>query len=490
MASRCKLFEEKIETMAREKMEIKDVGGGKASKYIDRVGAATTVVCGLAFGITIAIGCPIFGAASFAGACVAGACVVAKDAVEKLKREKIERVLTEAESANVSSYLNLIIVDVAKELSRIFEFQLFELKDNKQVEILAKCAVKLMLNLNENDKFDRNTLISNVLQDGKIKNKKLLTRKGTEWSAPDVFRKPGLRKEIWGKDGAEFRYFIKSSGDSKNKKDACDTITYDYRGQFLEIKKYDNPKKEDGNVREEACERDDLCKNFCKECFPNDETRTSRLFFVESKIDSKYTEPQVERYRYDAMHILIQCPEILVDFSQLSTSPKPSLANFLKTKLRLSDDLLVRPVYRPHSPGKVPNLQKSDLTGSDFSHSDFTDSCLENCDFTKCVMLFAELDGAKMSGSTFCETFISHSKLREVKADHCEWTNMSLLYSRVERARLDSVVPSIGGNSFDGTNISDAITGLKPDKNCNESKYKYNMSFYTVRCTNAINAHN
>ena len=465
MASRCKLFEEKIVTAAREKMEIKDIGGGKASKYIDRGGAATTVVCGLACGVTIALGFATFGAASFAGACVAGACVVAKKVGERLKQEKVESVLTKAESADVSSYLNLIILDVAKELSRIFEFQLFELRDDKEIEVLAKCAVKLMLNLKKEDTFDRNTLIRKVLQDGKITEQKIYTRKGIKWSAPDVFRKPGLRKETWGKNGAQFKYFVK---ESKNKKDSCDTITYGYRGQFLEMKEYGDQHKEDENVREEARERDEICK----ECFGNcnDETCTSPVFFIESNIDSEYIVTQDEAYRYDALHILIQCPEILVSFSQ--QSEKVSLAEFLKEKLQLPQNLRVHPVYRPHSPTKVSNLENSDLTGSDFSHSDFSGACLKSCNFTKCIMLFAELDGANMCGSKFRETFIGHSKLRGVKADCCEWTNMSLLHSRVNGACLDSVVPSIGGNDFTGTNISDATTGQKPDINCNEGKCK------------------
>ena len=442
-------------------MEIKDIGGGKASKYIDRGGAATTVVCGLACGVTIALGFATFGAASFAGACVAGACVVAKKVGERLKQEKVESVLTKAESADVSSYLNLVILDVAKELSRIFEFQLFELREDKEIEVLAKCAVKLMLNLKKEDTFDRNTLIRKVLQDGKIAEQKIHTRKGIKWSAPDVFRKPGLRKETWGKNGAQFKYFVK---ESKNKKDACDTITYGYRGQFLEMKEYGDQHKEDENVREEAPERDDFCN-----C--NNKTGTSPVFFVESNIDSEYTVTQDEAYRYDALHILIQCPQILVSFSQ--QSEKVSLAEFLKEKLRLPQNLCVHPVYRPHSPTKVSNLENSDLTGSDFSHSDFSGACLKSCNFTKCIVLFAELDGANMCGSKFRQTFIAHSKLRGVQADCCEWTNMSLLHSRVNGACLDSVVPSIGGNDFTGTNISDATTGQKPDINCNEGKCKY-----------------
>ena len=472
MLERCQLFEKKIETEAQKKLEIKDFGGGKISKYIDRSASGATVVCGLACGITVALGFVTFGAASLAGACVAGVTLVAKVTVEEIKKNKIEKVLTAAEKAKVSSCLNFIMKDVAKELARIFESQLYELKDS-DIGILAKCAVDTMLDPNKNDKkFDRNTLIRKVLQDGKISEKKLHTRKGKKWSAAGVFRKPGVRRVVWEKDVAEIKYFVKSSEDIKNKKDACDTSTYGYRGQFLEMKECANQKKENENVTEEAHEQDDLREDFCKECFPNHGNCTGLRYFVESDIDSKYSEPQDEPYRYDAMHILIQCPQILISFSQLKTSPKPSLADFLKTKLALPENLLVHPVYRPHSPVKVSDVPNSDFTRSDFSYSDFRDSCLEKCNFTNCVMLFAELDGAKMSGSKFCQTFIGHSKLREVKADHCEWTKMSLLHSRVDRARLDSVKASICGNCLDGTNICDAITVLEKEVNCNESKYK------------------
>ena len=467
MMSRCKLFEDKIETAVREKLQIKrtfaeNSGGGNASSIIDVAGPTATVFISLAGGITLAIGVVTFGAASFAGACVVGVTLVAKLVDKKIKQNRAKEVLTATEKENVSLYLDCIVKDVAKELSRIFDFQLFELENDKQVEILAKCAAGLMLDLNKNDTFDRNTLIKKVLQDGKISEEKLRTRKGKKWSAPDVFRKPGLRRVIFEKDVAEIKYFVKSAEGSKNKKDACDTCTYGYRGQFLEMKKFPNL-----NVKEEADKRDDLREDFCKKCFSNDENCTSRSYFVQSDIDSKYTERQLETHRDDVMHIWIECPQILVSFSQLSTSPKPSLADFLKKKLRLSENHHVYPVYRPHSPEKVLNLQNSDLTGSDFSHSDFSNSCLENCDFSKCVILFAELAGAKMSHSKFCQTLISHSNLKAVQADPCISVGLSLISCHVEGARLDR---NIGGNCFHETNLSDAIIG-KREVNSNESKY-------------------
>ena len=477
MANHCKLFEEKFETAVRDKLKIKEAftenpGGGKASKVMDVAGPTATIIISLVGGITLALGAVTFGAASLAGACAVGATLGVKIIDKKIQQNKAKESLTATQEENVSRFLNCIVKDVAKELSRIFESQLFQVENDEQVKILAGCAADLMLDLNNNDTFDRNTLIRKVLQDGKIeskwykKNKKVLRRNNTEWSPPDVFRKPGLRKVILEKDVAEIKFFIKPLND----KDACDTDTYGYRGQFLEMKEYVDHQKEDENDGEEARERDDLCKKFCNKCFRNDENCTSSRYFAESDIDSKYTVNKLEPYRFDVLHILIQCPEILDSFSQQSA--KPSLASFLKTKFGLRGNLQIHPVYRPHSPAKVSNLENSDLTGSDFSYSDFSysdfsDAFLERCNFTKCVMLFAELPRAQMSDSIFCETLISHSNLKGADIHTCTAMSLSLISCSVDGTRLDR---NIGGNSVHGTNVSKAIIE-KMELNHNECMY-------------------
>jgi uncharacterized protein YjbI with pentapeptide repeats len=488
MMRRCELFEKTVETAAQKKMEInkefaEDPKGGKATKIVDVAGPTTTVIASLACGITAAMSVPTFGAASFAAALVAGGTFAVKCVDKHFKQANakvFEKVLERTNS--ISSYLNCIVKDVAKELSRIFESQLFELQSDKQVEILAECAVDLMLDLKKGDTFDRNTLLKKVLQDGNIKKKKILTRtKDIEWSVPNVFRKPGLRRMLFGKDSAEIEHFIQP-------KKACKPWKYGYRGQFLEAKKYviqndegetsamdetpptDDTLHTDATPTMDETHNEDPC-TFCGECVFNYENLTSGQYFGESDIDSQYTESRDEISTYRPIHVLIQCPKVLESFNQLQEG-NPSLANFLKSKLGLPEHYLVHPVYRPHSPGKVPDLQTSDLTGSDFSHSDFTNSTLKNCNFTKCVMLFTDLAGAKLSDSKFVDTFISHSNLEKVHADHCEWTKTSLLHSNLNGAYLNSVEPSVGGNCFDGTDISHAITGKRRKSNWSESKYK------------------
>ena len=447
---------------------VKDPKGGKVTKFVGDAGAAATIFVGLASGITIAVSVTTFGATAFVPALVTGAVLAVKICDTrniKSKAKVVEHVITKIEKANVLSYLNCVVKDVAKELSRIFEYQLLQLKDDKAIKILAKCAVNLMLDLKNEDTFDRNTLLKKVLQDGNMKKKKKIATKtkNKKWFAPDVFRKPGLRRISFKEDGVKFEYLIKPNDD-------CEAWMYGYRCLFLELKKFDSQNDGKGETSStNETRNEDNCAAFCKECSSNYENYPSGHYFSESDIDAQYTVDPQEDSTYYPVNILLQCPNVLDCFQQLQEK-KPPLANFLRSKLGLSKDHIVHPVYRPHSPGKVSDLQESDFTGSDFSHCDFTDCCLEKCNFTKCVMLFTKLTGAKFTGSKFHDTFISHSDLKKVVANHCEWTKTSLLYSRVNKARLESVKPSIAGNCLDGTNICKAITTRNRNK---QGTYKF-----------------
>ena len=468
----CEYFENEIENKCLEKLginknEIQNPSNGVTANILNDAGAVTSIILGLGVGVTLALSIGSFGIGSIVGATVAGVTFTVTKIDKKIKKSTAEKLDKKVE-IYFHSHLRCIIMDTAKELSRMFEYQVLTLKDASQIDILAECAVDLMLNLKKKDKFDRNTLLKKVLQDGKIGKRELLTTNDDKWFAPDVFRKPGLQRTVVEMHRAVFIYQVKPDH-------SCDPKNYGYRGQFLEMREYGSQNKENEVVKvpryrkapatkkTRTCE--DPCKELCKECSPNFESCTSGEYFVESNIDLKYTKPQKVLLKYHPTHILVQCPEILQSFKQVQED-KQSFAEFLKKKFMLPEDHLVHPVYRQHSPGKVPDLTKSDLSGSDFSHSNFTNSCLENCDFTKCVMLFAQLHGAKISGSKFCETLISHSNLAAVQADNCTWTKTSLLSSRVDGAHLDS---SIGGNYLHETNLSDAIIGTR-ELNRNESK--------------------
>jgi hypothetical protein len=463
----CKHFEEKIvdeflDQLKINKGNLTDPKIGPIPKNLNNAGTVTSIIIGVAGGTTLALGIGTCGIGSFVGAAVAGITFTVMKVDGKKTKENAKK-LDEKMEIYVHSELKCIIMDVARELSRMFEYQVVELtrpNDETKINGLAKCAVDLMLSeWKENENLGRNTLIKKVLQDGKLKKTELLTREGDRWFAPDVFRQSGLRKMIFEKDRAKFEYFVKV-------KNTCNTSKYGYRGQFLELKNDETKKlknEEDDKGQDETHEVKDC--HYCNESFiesshnensHNENCTIYHQYFCESVIDSQYREPRDPPNRtYYPIHILIRCPKILESFHQLQEE-NPSLANFLKKKLVLPEHHLVLPIYRPHLPKKITNLEKSDLTGSDFSHSDFTNSSLEGCTFTKVVMLFAELAGTSMSNSTFNDTLISHSNLVGVKARRCKWANTSLLYSRVEGAYLDDVKASISGNTLIGTNTGEA----------------------------------
>ncbi len=483
----CKLFEDAIKDRFLNKLginkdDVKNPDMGAMAKAVNDAGTVTSIILGLGVGATIALSIGSFGVGSIVGAAV-GATIFTVSKVDKKMKKSKARELDKQMKIYYHSHVKCIIMDVAKELSRMFEYQVLELKDGAEIDTLAECAVDLMLDLKEHDTFDRNTLIKKILQDGKMKKKALLTRNSDdEWSAPDVFRKPGLQRTILGTVRAEFIYQVKPNG-------ACDTRKYGYRGQFLELKNYGRKNEEDEKIPEmryrknpatdETSTREDPCEKLCNECSFNYENCTSGKYFSESDIDAQYKKTREERFTYHPIHILVQCSKVLRTFiGNPLEEEKPSLANFLKKKLSLPENHLVHPVYRQHSPGKVPDLENSDLTGSDFSHSDFTNSSLKECNFSKCVMLFLDLKGANISGSKFCDTFISHSDLQNVEGGHCEWTKMALLCSNTVGAHL----PGMGGNCLDGTNIADANTGKERKLNYNDSKYKC-THILDPRCT-------
>ena len=400
------------------------------------------------------MGFTTFGIGSLVGAALAGV-TLAVTSIDKHLKQSHAKDLEDIEKKTISCYLNAVVKEVAQELSHIYECQLFKLKNEKQVEILAECAVDLMFDLKNNDKLDRDTLLKKVLQDGKVKKRELLTVNDDKWSVPEVFRKPGLRRTKAQDDGAEFTYFVKPESQ------ACDTQTYGYRSQCLEMKNGCETKEnamDEGENLDQQCSHEDCGK-----------------YFVESSIDSEYTEPRQENLIYHPVYILVQCPKVLDCFTG-NRQTEPSLSNFLKKIFKLPEDHIVHPVYRQKSLRVVPRLTGADLTGADFSYSNFKGSSLEGCTFTKCVMLFAELSGAKVSGSTFNSTTIICSNLMGVKADRCSWTKTDLLYSRVDGADLSSVIPTVGGNDLEGTNTDKANMGGTEQTYSNGSKYNFDLS--------------
>ena len=388
-----------------------------------------------------------FGAPALVGAVIGGITFTVNKVSKWNKKSKANK-LNNMINEFLHSYLQCIIKDVANELSRIFEYQVLQLKET-EIKKLADCAVDLMLDLKEGDEFGRNTLLTKVLQDGSAKERiNLFTKNGDKWKAPDVFRKPGLRKVIVTNDGSEFTHHVKEN-------DACDTQKYGYRGKFLEMKVYSS------NTDENYMD--------------------GRHHFVDSSIDSQYSSPRSEDAAYRPVHVLVRCPKVLDDFSAYQPQTgilKLSLANFLRKKFKcFSEKHVVCPVYRPRLPTDIPNLENSDLSDSDFSYSDFTNSSLKSCNFTNCVMFFANLRNVNMSGSTFNETLICYSDLVNVNARFCDWIKTSILCSCVDYI-------DVRGRNYSGIIWGKTCTRhVRFGNNIVVGKYGQTLLFACLYCT-------
>ena len=451
--------------MGINKVAIKNPDVGAITEIIKDLGTGATIILSVVAGTTMALNVTTFGVPAFVGAAVA-AVTFTVEKVSKASSKSRAKKLNENVEGYIHSHLRCIITDVAKELSYMFEYQVVVLENEDEIGKLADCAVDLMLDLKDDEKFDRNTLLKKVLQDGSAKERiNLLTKNGDKWKTPDVFRKPGLRKVILQNDRSEFtyHYYVKE-------KDSWETKNYGYRSQFLEMEDCCGYDKDEAYVHDDL-ELLDLCSHTDKYCTKR------QYYFNDSEIDSEYTLRRTEDAPYHPLHILVRDPSFLRYFHVTrSQTGFRSFAKFLRKMFKCFPvNHLVCPVYRPFISANIPNLQNSDLTGSDFSHADFRNSSLVNCNFANCVMLFTDLRNANMSGSTFNQTLISYSDLVEVDATCCNWVGTSVLYSCVDGMDI-SGMKNFGGICWSGTDKSHLKMGRAPVTldtatiNINESK--------------------
>ncbi|XP_028398817.1 uncharacterized protein LOC114522346 [Dendronephthya gigantea] len=124
---RCELFEEEIEKKFLEKLginrgNIQNPIDGVTAKTLADAGAVSSIALGIAGGVTIILGISTFGVTSFALAAMTGVTFTVSKVNKRLKKSNAKK-LNEKVKLYLHSHLKCIILDVAKELSRMFEYQ-------------------------------------------------------------------------------------------------------------------------------------------------------------------------------------------------------------------------------------------------------------------------------------------------------------------------------------------------------------------------------
>ena len=148
----CKHFEEQIVDEFLDQLEINkgkltDPSVGPIPKKLNDAGTAASIILGVAGGTTLALSIGTLGIGAFVGAAVAGITFTVTK-FDKRKKKANAKKLNDKMEIFFYSELKCIIMDVARELSRMFEYQVVELMqpdDETQINLLAKCAVNLML---------------------------------------------------------------------------------------------------------------------------------------------------------------------------------------------------------------------------------------------------------------------------------------------------------------------------------------------------------
>ena len=464
---RCDFFEEQTERYFDKLLQSgRSKKESKATKVVRRAGLSTTILFSIGCGLAIAMGVSTFGIGSFVGAAVAAATLVVVE-MDEYKGKKAVDNLQELKEDHVASLILSIVKETAKELSRIYENQLFRLKSDADVKKMASCAANLMFKLKAKEEFNRNNLLKKVVE-GTINQKNVFvtTRHNKKWELPDVFQKTGLRKEILfppAQTTIEFKYFKKADN-------TCDPETYGYRGQILKMIECIKTKNESAELTEkngDSKERDCFGDGYTCSCSSGDGTDgpTGYFYYVVSDIDKKYTVHCEEMSRYQPFHCLVRCPCILESFASLREhSSQPSLKQHVSKMFKQSENRPVKPVYRSHSPRAIPALNNCNLSGSDFTRGHFANSSLNECDLTGCTILFGELSKVNCCGSCFKETYFSHCNLAGMVARDCEWTKATVLYSCASEADLRDGKNLIGAADWTGTPLGNALTKDSPCK--------------------------
>ena len=195
-------FEKKLVEYSKQKLEkykrmVDNPTVGKKTEKACNVATGfscvTTIAAGIATGVVgvlpVAAAVPLAIAGS---AAVLVVNVVGKHVIKNIRKRKSEIIIQAKEKAKSDS--GDIMEQTGKELSRIYKEQLSMLSQQLS-----------MLNLEDSDLFDRNTLLTKVLvqegSKGVVKKQELETKPGVtsdrkKWHTPSVFWKPEIERDL------------------------------------------------------------------------------------------------------------------------------------------------------------------------------------------------------------------------------------------------------------------------------------------------------
>lgn len=290
--------------------------------------------------------------------------------------------------------VSCVATEAANELSRIYEYQISLMYDELSIKIIAEHAVDCVIEYIQSHYLDRNSAIRSVIQvyppneDGQPKLiAGVLGNKEIKWDLYELFKKPGLRKELLlVSDEVMNESVIDFQPWQYYRTGSSEPFVYGYRGQMITWdfidKEYKLDEKENESYKEEVLEQ------------PED---YHRLYMPYKRL---FGTQVMQRYCNQTSGNQLG----LVEF--LKTSPLDGPPE--------RDEIL--PVYRPLSSKSATfDFRKANLNNSDLTRVKLSKADLKSTSVRNSKLLMADLDNAKLDALNMAGSDVSYSNLNSTE---------------------------------------------------------------------------
>lgn len=310
--------------------------------------------------------------------------------------------------SNINAEIEIILEEVAFEVTRISEYQISRLNKNGITQ-MAQCAVDRMFHYGLSNKtahynFDRNHLLEGIYSPSHtVNNKTIVTIDNKKWNNNSIFTKPGLRKES-SKQPCEF---LLRAADKKSEK--TNAIKYGYRNPILHLT----------NVRTYT-----ICQLDRAYMQPDKSENTHKAYIPLNFI---ITHTHITEYLSNPLNYSIP-------FNQ-----------YIAHNYRPHKDFPVISVFRNPSLEKIKTLKNGNFSNIDFNYADLQGVNAKRATFNNCRFIHANLTDAMLQETKLRQARLDFTTLFGTRFKGADLLQTNLNYAEGnESTNLESLTSNLG----------------------------------------------
>lgn len=340
---------------------------------------------------------------------------IAASRKREIKRdaEQVQHEMDENIAKN-STYISFVIRETARQIARIYEYQINQLSPVEEIRKMARHAVaRIIYSLHEQGETiqvtDEMTLIAALMQ-GKSKAEPLATNNG-EWNTSDVFTAPGIRtQQLNLKHGNAVTFTIeyfsneKTNAEKYGYRNSLRTFTLDH--DLLQL-------ESDYHIAETV--PSDRVKEHYIATYVN----------VSKEIVKAYASER--RIALSEKHYRTRTPK-------LSPTPGTKSLNEYVSFLCSQDGL--KALFIGNFAGAQTDLCYADFTDADFSRSDLSRAKLRHTNFTNTYLVRVNLSETGLHYTIFNYAFLQIAKLCEATLKFTNFAGANLTLATMNDAEL------------------------------------------------------